>query len=1454
MFGSGASKHSSGFWAFVTGTPLALWLGLGIARSGDAAPVSATPDMGSSAPVTPPVGTGASNTPPSDYCVARFLAPLETLAGVLPPKPEVQRLADKLPGALAKGSIDVEVSPAPNVSARSWLERVGNAGEQLVSSLEHEGKSVTLTPVIATVPDPIDSGLGYQFETTLQALRRGVEFSHDDPSVPAFYRDRSWLPWDDREVVEGERRASEECRRSMPGLMLFRGGDQKGSRVFVLLLVGESPTTGLRQTAMTSALSIHERLDRWREHSEPWNARQVRIVGPTYSGSAQSLHLALRNWAPEKEDGRIEFRVVSGTATGASVPAWLNGDLVTGSRTISFAATTVPEATVQCAYLRFLHSRLDVAPEPGSSKGQYQPLSGVATLSEVGTEFGATSSRGSGCPWAPASRFHFPFHVSALRDAYEDLDRRDTASRKDAAIARATSLPVSLRESRGPLDIEVNPSKKTRTAEDLALGSVLEYVSDRRVRHLAIHATDVGDAIFLARKIRDVAPDVRLAFFESDVLLLHPAFRRELMGSLVVSAYPFLGLSKFSSGPAVPRGFYGFDNGYAQGTFNALLGQRSVPIELLSDYSIGSKSPLPVWISTIGRNTLVPLKVGSTSNCAGTLLGAHPSGGIADADFKTLCTGSGDARRGAWKQFSEANAEQLGLEARGMLPYVWDLLFALLCITFLVDVTRQNAGLRRFDCVAFPPPATPGTDQGLDRAMGRTKWRFYRVVRCFMFLLAITYMGLLYVLNLMSRGGPLLRSIGDSPTGWLVDLGRFVLFSFVVLGAFLAAVYCTKVAAWRFWQDYREFGAWLGARLLPRSARDLRDAFHLSAPGQSGGLVEVPEAVRAVSGERESLPPPSAVMAERLTMGLTNPFSGRTDAAWISFAQLRLIATASTLIATAFAALILIDTLVVADFIDPRMPLTVLRNTQLTSGVSPATPALLCMTCVYVWAIGRMARLELAHSISRISPPDGESDLVSTPIRTILHPNYTRHRDSDAGFTEVERDLLNTIWRPITGRYYAAAAIALAFVPLVIFGLKPPSTLESTLGTLFLTGGLALSVFLIGITIVQLVQYWTALRKLLKRVMEHPLGSAFRSVPAFARDSVDHQVSRSPDEPLRWSACAVMFCDLVRSSTATGDFRLLVSHRADLEAHAGSLATLRAKALGGPPPRYERDSSDAAREPGSDDGPPTTLAGSRSRRALHPDIQQVKLEAKLAEGVIVTAAEVTRLLELAWGARAMLQKQDAPPMVARQETEWPVAAAAGSGRSSVNMSRASEASIPESGPSAVSIPLPRSERHTHDSDDVGDALTAGASRFSRSQLAWLRSAQCFVATVTTLLVHRHVRQFRYFLHVTTACALLLLLAIASYPFEPYRLLLTFIWIVMATVVGVGLWVFIQMDRNTWMSHVSGTSPDTVTLDGAFVLRLFAWAVVPLLSVAAAQYPDVSSFLFGFLEPFARALH
>jgi hypothetical protein len=63
----------------------------------------------------------------------------------------------------------------------------------------------------------------------------------------------------------------------------------------------------------------------------------------------------------------------------------------------------------------------------------------------------------------------------------------------------------------------------------------------------------------------------------------------------------------------------------------------------------------------------------------------------------------------------------------------------------------------------------------------------------------------------------------------------------------------------------------------------------------------------------------------------------------------------------------------------------------------------------------------------------------------------------------------------------------------------------------------------------------------------------------------------------------------------------------------------------------------------------------------------------------------------------------------------------------------------------------------------------------------------------------------------------------------------------------------RADPNTLMSHIAGTSPNEVTLDAAFALRLFAWTIVPLLSVAAAQYPEVANVLFAVFGPFARAL-
>src|SRR5262249_61675333 len=115
----------------------------------------------------------------------------------------------------------------------------------------------------------------------------------------------------------------------------------------------------LRQAALENALRIARVL-------APELARPdatLRIVGPAFSGGAQSLHHALRAFAAETP-GHVHFRVRSGSATGSDVPAWLGPPaapppLAPGSD-VTFDATTVPEQDAECAYFHFLRRRLDV--------------------------------------------------------------------------------------------------------------------------------------------------------------------------------------------------------------------------------------------------------------------------------------------------------------------------------------------------------------------------------------------------------------------------------------------------------------------------------------------------------------------------------------------------------------------------------------------------------------------------------------------------------------------------------------------------------------------------------------------------------------------------------------------------------------------------------------------------------------------------------------------------------------------------------------------------------------------------------------------------------------------------------------------------------------------------------------------------------------------------------------
>jgi hypothetical protein len=1048
------------------------------------------------------------------------------------------------------------------------------------------------------------------------------------------------------------------------------------------------------------------------------------------------------------------------------------------------------------------------------------------------------------------------------------------------------------------LDIEVSPSAKTRAALDIALRNVLEQISRRNVRYLGIHATDIGDAIFLARKVRDVAPDVRLAFFGADAHLLHAKYRRELLGSLVISPYPFLGVNNFAAAPSAHNAsgvetLRGFESDNAEALYNATLVQRGAGPELLSNYVFGrmgdnatasnSGTLLPIWISTVGREQFVPLRARPALDCKNVVFrGDYPK------PSSDLCAAeTTEERRRSWVEFNTLRSVSLPLGSDTSLPHTWDLLFCVLLLGFWIDTRLQTQTARRFVSEPFPPSVSEGDDQLLDRAIGRTKWRFYSAIRTFLFGMAFLCIGSVYLLALVARG--------DS---WQLSQ---IIGNAAVFLAVSASVICTKRTVLAFWDDYGAFARCVGAHRVPRSIRDMQDAMRPSddagwtasqtlVAGETSNenwVTSVSNGQVPLARSRDSSPASTPRIAQRISMGLgmaSQP--GRQAVAHTSFAQLRLLAVLAAISSAAFTMLLILDTVDVADWslpglgvAVPALTFSVLRNTSLGTGVAPSTPALLCMACVYIWAVGRMARLSLAHSTSRCSPVDGTDALVSTPIRLILHPGFKSGRTPDDGFTAVERNVLNSIWRPILG-YRVVAALTMAAFPVLLFLFKPLSTLEGLCGTLLLGGGLVLCVFLIGVTLLQLDQYWRALKDLLKRTREHPLGPAFKTLPPFARDSVDHQVSRSPNELLRWAGCARAFAALIASSRVPMLLPFLEAKRPILETKANEIARLRILAL----------SLNVGPQAPSTERPLATEQVDRPSESMRYSVDAALAEANLAEQLILAASAVTEILERAWRsdfAKPAKSMSAAWPAALEREAEerrtwvggrfsqlstavgaeYPQSTLRGEDIEAMGTAGHVERVVPsESGfPPAPARPLEvvvRVERESAESkprsDDgappIDDALAPVAFQLTSDELRWLRSAQTFVATVVAILIHRHVRQFRYFLHVLTGCSLLLLLAVTSYAFEPYRLLLTFIWIVVGSVVTMCLWTFIQMDRNTLMSNIAGKSPERLTLNAGLVVRVVPWTLIPLLSVAAAQYPELASFLYGLIKPFVGVLH
>jgi hypothetical protein len=434
--------------------------------------------------------------------------------------------------------------------------------------------------MVALVPAPPDPRL----DQALEAIQEGFahsESSHTIPPRPDYLIDRVWLPW------TGADAALVRSAQKAPGLMLFRGGDPRS--LALVFLVAEATKTGIQKGAFKSALDLIAELQE--VSIEP----DVAILGPSFSGSMESLRLAIQGWRSGRE-GRpgLKLKAASGSATAKDL------EEVFRDMDVSFCRTVLPDDLLHDEAFAFLSTQMG------------WDLRRVALLTESDTAYGQKflttetheqTERGPGPAHQSIVLIPFPSHISDVRSAVEVQEKAQaqTPAVENPLQANHPVLDLDLSTRETSTEIVPTFSPITTYSNDLRLSNLMGTIAREGIRYVGIVATDVKDKLFLAEQVHRMAPDVVLFTFDNNLLYAYPQVAETTDGMLVFSSSPL-----FTQGaPWLPASTEDrrrtlrqqFSGEFQQGVFEAvryLLGARPVPAPR-------------TWISAVGNGSLWPI-------------------------------------------------------------------------------------------------------------------------------------------------------------------------------------------------------------------------------------------------------------------------------------------------------------------------------------------------------------------------------------------------------------------------------------------------------------------------------------------------------------------------------------------------------------------------------------------------------------------------------------------------------------------------------------------------------------------------------------------------------------------------------------------------------------------------------------------------------------------------------
>lgn len=572
---------------------------------------------------------------------------------------------------------------------------------------------------IATLPDPLDSHLDWEYDAGLESIRRAYERAD-------YVIDRFWLPWSPTSDTTLQHPShGRPLRARYPGVILFRARNPLRRELRVVYIVGEVPTGGIAKEAFAAALAERDvLLSSARKmpmlQPDPTDTNVLRVIGPAFSGSSTSIARSLVQYfdarrnstpqsarrsatdAPDKPrcDSTAPFyvRVISGAATNdanrrlfATVhgPGWC----------VDFNATTHSDRTL-APFQRRILKQLGYLPRE------------IATLRETTTQYGQLSLKDSSTKQDPSGRngatdsdtadstvnlpleIPFSMNISSLRSEYaRDLSR---SLQPDAQLtvptpeaSNAGHLPLDLRDPAWASEHPPVLSTLTASSVESALDEDIRTLIAHRIKVVQILATDIRDKLFLATMLRQRMPDVQVVLFGANDLLANAELNGYLRGTLVISTYPLVVESQFWDLYQSNRQRISFTSEQAEGIFNATLLQLRDD-SAMTDYDVPldsnatrSAAGPPVWVTVVGEDQLLPVV----------------------ATFDSLADDSGYLARRPLSAYPRHHAE-----ARSSEPQFYTL-YALLLVGFVVVFVVWHRHTRRhstaLDTTAGAPPPAP---------------------------------------------------------------------------------------------------------------------------------------------------------------------------------------------------------------------------------------------------------------------------------------------------------------------------------------------------------------------------------------------------------------------------------------------------------------------------------------------------------------------------------------------------------------------------------------------------------------------------------------------------------------------------------------------------------------------------------------------------------------------------